>query len=172
MNTGLLILRLVAAALVAAHGTQKLTHLLGGSGLAASTQEFADDGFRGGRLTAVAAGGTQLGAAVLIALGLATPAGAAGLIGVMVVAAGVKVPHGPWALRDGYEYPLLLAMLGLVLAWTGPGRWSLDEMLGLTRLWGTGTAVAATILGIGSALTIRVLLHHPARIQGAAGALR
>lgn len=62
MTTGLLILRVVLGLVLAAHGSQKLTHHLGGDGLAGSIKEFADDGFRGGPLTALAAGGTQIGA--------------------------------------------------------------------------------------------------------------
>lgn len=161
MNVGLLILRLALGCLVAAHGTQKLTHHLGGDGLAGSIKEFADDGFRGGRLTALVAGTTQLGAGLLMFAGLLTPVASAGIIGVMLVAASVKFPHGPWAQMDGYEYPLLLAGLAVVMAWTGPGAWSLDHVVGLTP-WPLAVSVTVTGIGGGSALGTRLVLQRPA----------
>ncbi|MDT7740934.1 MAG: putative oxidoreductase [Actinomycetota bacterium] len=72
MTVGLLILRIAVGMLVASHGIQKLTHHLGGEGLAGSIKEFADDGFRGGVLTALAAGLTQVGAGLLLVVGLLT----------------------------------------------------------------------------------------------------
>jgi putative oxidoreductase len=117
MTVGLLILRTAVGMLVASHGIQKLTHHLGGEGLAGSIKEFADDGFRGGVLTALAAGLTQVGAGLLLVVGLLAPVASAGVIGVMLVAASTKLAHGPWVQHDGYEYPLLLAALTVVLAW-------------------------------------------------------
>ncbi|SPE99572.1 DoxX [Streptomyces sp. MA5143a] len=73
MDTGLLLLRLVAGLLIAGHGVQKVSFLLGGNGLAGGTEEFRRDGFRGGTLTALAAGGGQLGAGLFLAAGLLTP---------------------------------------------------------------------------------------------------
>ena len=126
MNAGLLVLRLAVGLLVAAHGVQKLTHHLGGDGLQGSIAEFEGDRFRGGLLTALAAGVTQVGAGALLTVGLLTPVAGAGVIGVMLTAASTKIAHGPWAQHDGFEYPLLLAVLGAAVAWTGPGAWSLD----------------------------------------------
>ncbi|MFJ9027873.1 DoxX family membrane protein [Streptomyces sp. NPDC102274] len=60
-----------------AHGLQKMTHRLGGGGLAGGAEEFRHDGFRGGRLTAVAAGAGQTGGGLLLATGLLTPLGVA-----------------------------------------------------------------------------------------------
>ncbi|MEV4558235.1 DoxX family membrane protein [Kitasatospora sp. NPDC049285] len=159
MNTGLLLLRLVAGLLVAGHGVQKISFHLGGSGLAGGTAEFRGDGFRGGRLTALAAGGTQLGAGLLLALGLLTPLAAAGVMGVMTVALTVKWPHGLWVQHDGFEYPLVLIVIGAVLAATGPGQWSLDGALGLAHwpLWWLPLAVA---LGVGGGLATRLALHR------------
>ena len=78
MSAGLLILRVVLGLVLAAHGSQNLTHHLGGDGLAGSIKEFADEGFRGGPLTALAAGGTQIGAGSLMVIGLLTPIASAG----------------------------------------------------------------------------------------------
>ncbi|WBP86233.1 DoxX family protein [Kitasatospora cathayae] len=159
MNTGLLLLRVVAGLLIAGHGVQKVSFRLGGSGLAGGTAEFRGDGFRGGRLTALAAGGTQIGAGLMLALGLLTPLAGSGVMGVMTVALTVKWPHGLWVQHDGYEYPLVLIVIGAVLAATGPGQWSLDGALGLAHwpLWWLPVAVVA---GVGGGLATRLALHR------------
>ncbi|GAA2977796.1 hypothetical protein GCM10010519_10950 [Streptomyces lactacystinicus] len=151
---------MVAGLLIAGHGVQKVSFLLGGNGLAGGTAEFRGDGFRGGRLTALAAGGTQLGAGLLLALGLLTPLAGAGAMGVMTVALTVKWPHGLWVQHDGYEYPLVLIVIGAALAATGPGRWSIDGALGLANwpLWWLPVAVVA---GVGGGLATRLALHRP-----------
>jgi putative oxidoreductase len=161
MTTGLLILRVVLGGYVAAHGIQKLTHYWGGGGVAASIQEFRSDGFAGGIWTALAAGLTQIGAGVLLVVGLATPLAAAGLIGVMTIATTVKLHVGFWSQDGGFEYPSLLAFLAVVVAWTGPGGWSLDRVLGLTPHWTDWVGAAATVVGIGAALGMRLVLHRP-----------
>ncbi|MFD8229867.1 DoxX family membrane protein [Streptomyces massasporeus] len=165
MDVGLLLLRLVVGLLIAGHGVQKVSHLFGGDGLAGGTEEFRRDGFRGGTLTAVVAGGSQIGSGLLLTAGLLTPLAAMAAMGVMTVAATVKLPHGLWVQHDGYEYPLVLLAAGASLALTGPGRWSLDNALNLTEgpVW---VRVVAIFVGAVSGLLTRVLLHRP---QAAAG---
>ncbi|TMR22732.1 DoxX family protein [Nonomuraea turkmeniaca] len=161
MNLGLLILRLVTGLLIAAHGIQKISFHLGGKGLEGGTREFREDGFRGGPLTALAAGAGQIGSGLLLAAGLATPLAAAGVIGVMTVALTVKWRHGLWVQNDGYEYPLFLITTATVLAATGPGQWSADQVIGLLPVSAWWSAVAVTV-GLGSGLLARLLLHRPA----------
>ncbi|TYR65367.1 DoxX family protein [Streptomyces parvus] len=160
MDIGLLILRLVAGLLVAGHGVQKVSFRLGGRGLAGGTEEFRGDGFRGGVLTALAAGTTQIGAGLLIAAGALTPLAAAGVVGVMTVALTVKLPHGLWVQNDGYEYPLVLVAVPAALSLTGPGRWSVDQALHLTP-WPAWWAVVTVAGGMASGLAVRLLLHRP-----------
>ncbi|MBC2905777.1 DoxX family protein [Streptomyces cupreus] len=159
MDTGLLVLRLVAGLLVAGHGVQKVSFRLGGHGLAGGTAEFRNDGFRGGRLTAVVAGASQIGAGLFLAAGLLTPLAAMAAMGVMTVAATVKWPKGLWVQNDGYEYPLVLVVICAALALTGPGRWSLDHALAVTP-WPVCVAVAALVIGPVSGLLTRVVLHR------------
>ncbi|MBF9066686.1 DoxX family protein [Streptacidiphilus fuscans] len=167
MNTGLLLLRLVAGLLIAGHGVQKVSFHLGGRGLEGGTEEFRGDGFRGGVLTALAAGGSQIGAGLFLALGLLTPLAAAGAMGVMTVAFTVKWRHGLWVQNDGYEYPFVLIVIAAVLAATGPGAWSVDGALGIAAwpLWWLPVAVVA---GVGGGLATRLALHreprHPADV--------
>ncbi|MFF5455350.1 DoxX family membrane protein [Streptomyces sp. NPDC012950] len=161
MDTGILILRLLVGLLVTGHGVQKVSSHLGGKGLQGGTEEFRADGFRGGALTALAAGGGQIGSGLLLAAGLLTPLAATGTIGVMTVALTVKWRHGLWVQNDGYEYPLVLIGTAAALAATGPGAWSFDAALGLTPypLWWAPLALAA---GVGSGLLTRLVLHRPA----------
>ncbi|MGW4029207.1 DoxX family protein [Streptomyces sp. NPDC004838] len=160
MDGGLLLLRLVVGLLIAGHGVQKVSHLLGGDGLAGGTEEFRRDGFRGGRLTAVAAGGGQIGAGLFLSAGLLTPLAAMVAMGVMTVAGTVKRPKGLWVQHDGYEYPLVLVVVSASLALTGPGRWSLDQVLGATP-WPVWITVVALTTGPLSGLLTRAVLHRP-----------
>ncbi|MFJ3582192.1 DoxX family protein [Streptomyces sp. NPDC090127] len=159
MELGLLILRVVTGLLLAGHGVQKVSFHLGGRGLAGGTEEFRRDGFRGGALTALAAGATQIGSGALLAAGALTPLAAAGAIGVMTVALTVKRPHGLWAQNDGYEYPLFLIVVAAVLASTGPGAWSADQVLGLLP-WPPWWLGCALLLGGGGGLATRAALHR------------
>ncbi|KAA6215744.1 DoxX family membrane protein [Streptomyces filamentosus] len=161
MDTGILILRLLVGLLVAGHGVQKVSSHLGGSGLEGGTEEFRADGFRGGVLTALAAGGGQIGSGLLLAAGLLTPLAATGTIGVMTVALTVKWHNGLWVQHDGYEYPLVLIGTAAALAATGPGAWSLDAALGLTP-YPAWWAALVLVAGLGSGLLARLVLHRPA----------
>jgi hypothetical protein len=68
----------------------------------------------------------------LLALGLLNPAGALLIAGAMVMAiAKVHWPNGLWITNDGFEYPLLLLVILLVLGYFGPGRYALDSELGI-----------------------------------------
>ncbi|MEU9075101.1 DoxX family protein [Kitasatospora sp. NPDC048538] len=171
MDTGLLVLRLVVGLLIAGHGVQKVSHRLGGHGLAGGTEEFRHDGFLGGPLTALAAGAGQIGSGLFLALGALTPLAAMVAIGVMTVAITVKRPNGLWVQDDGYEYPLVLVVVTGSLALTGPGRWSADHALGLPGwpLWLPALAVA---LGLASGLLTRAVLHRPPTGEEAAAGAR
>ncbi|MEU6105114.1 DoxX family protein [Streptomyces flaveolus] len=161
MDSGLLVLRLVVGLLIAGHGVQKVSFRLGGNGLAGGTEEFRRDGFRGGRLTAFVAGGSQIGAGLFLAAGLLTPLAAMAAMGVMTVAGTVKWHKGLWVQNDGYEYPLVLVVVAAALALTGPGHWSLDDLLGPAP-WPLWVSLAAIVLGPASGLITRTLLRHPA----------
>lgn len=140
LDTGLLLLRLLVGLTLAAHGAQKVFGLFGGGGVAGTGKWLESIGFRPGRRQAVLAGGSELGGGLLLAVGLLTPLAAAMAIGVMAVAG--LAGHGGkgfFITRGGWEYCLVLAGIAWVLAFTGPGGWSLDRTLGFTGgglLWG------------------------------------
>lgn len=156
-SAGLFILRIAVGGLVAAHGLQKMTRLLGGAGLAGGAEEFRLDGFRGGRLTAVAAGASQAGGGMMLAAGFLMPLAVAAVAGVMTVAATVKIPNGLWAQHDGYEYPLVLVLSAAVTGLTGPGAWSLDYLAGIS--WPPPAGIAACAAGVLGGLLTRQWLR-------------
>src|SRR5947209_4331600 len=128
MKLGLTALRLVVGGLFAGHGAQKLFGWFGGHGLEGTGHFFESLGLRPGRRHATAAGATEAGGGALLALGLLTPAAAAGLIGTMFTAIRkVHGPKGPWVTDGGYEYNLVLIAAVIALADVGPGDWSLDH---------------------------------------------
>jgi len=157
MNTGLLILRLVIGLLFVGHGIQKISHRLGGGGIEGGAAEFRADGFRGGRLTAAAAGLGQIAAGLLLGAGAFTPLAATIAAGVMTVAITVKWRNGLWVQDNGYEYPLVLVILPAALTLAGPGRWSADQALGLLP-WAPWWTAVAVGLGVTSGLMTRVVL--------------
>jgi putative oxidoreductase len=169
MDTGLLILRLVLGLLMAAHGAQKLLGWFGGHGLAGVSGMFESLGFRPGRLFAVAAGASEIGSGLLMALGLLGPVGPALMVSVMVVAAiSVHAPHGLFAMSNGIEVPLLYGIGGAALTLTGPGLYSLDALLGFASLWTSPLSWAALVAGILGGAANLVLRHPPATAPVAA----
>ena len=155
MEFGLLLLRLAVGLTLAAHGTQKLFGWFGGPGLSATGQFFTVLGFPPGRRHAFMAAFGETFSGALLVLGLATPAAAAVVVSVMVVAiVTVHLGKGFFAQNGGYEYPFVLAVAALTLAFTGPGSLSLDAVLGLERsgvVWGVAALVAG-LVGGGTAL--------------------
>jgi putative oxidoreductase len=147
MGFGGLLVRGTIGAFFVGHGTQKLFGWFGGGGPEGTGRHFASSGLRPGRRNAVAAGAAEAGGGLLLVLGLATPAAAAALSGVMITAIRqVHLKNGPWASNNGYEYAavMLAAVFGVVDA--GPGRLSLDAALGRSR-YGLAWAMAALAAG-------------------------
>ena len=145
MSTGLLLLRLVAGLLLAAHGSQKLFGWFDGYGIAGTGGWLESIGFKPGKAMAVV-GLSELAAGLALALGLLTPLAAAAVIGTMTVAAWTHAASGLWATNGGYELPLLYAVVGASLAFTGAGDYSIDNALGLS--FGPAYGVAAVVLGL------------------------
>ena len=147
---GRLLLRATLSAVFVVHGTQKLFGWFGGYGPDGTGQFFESLGLRPGRRNALLAGATEVGSGVLLAIGAATPAAAAGVTGMMISALWTV------AWKDGVrpatgEFEVLLAAAALALADEGPGPWSVDAALGQERTgapWALG-ALAAGAIGSG-----------------------
>ena len=143
MKLLILVTRLLLGGLFVGHGAQKLFGWFGGFGPDGTGGWLESLGVKPGRQNAMAAGAAEMGGGGLLALGLATPAAAAAITGVMTTAIRtVHQPNGPWVTDNGWEYPAVI--IGTVLAITeiGPGSLSLDAALG-TEHSGTGWALAA-----------------------------
>jgi putative oxidoreductase len=158
MKLAPLLLSATVGATFVVHGTQKL---FGGPGPDGTGAVFESLGLRPGRRQALAAGCTEAGCGTLLAVGLATPAAASGLMAVMITALRTAI----W--KDGVkpatgEFEVVLAAAALALAEQGPGPWSLDAALGQERT-GPGWALAAlTAAGTGSTLAIAAGRRQPA----------
>jgi len=151
MSIGLLILRVVAGLTLAAHGSQKLFGWFGGYGLAGTGGFLEQLGFFPGRRNALFAGLAEAVGGLLLALGLFTPLAAATIIAVMTVASvSVHLKHGFFNHMQGYEYTMMLAVIALSVAITGPGAISLDAVLGVHAA-GPAWGLAAAVLGLAGA---------------------
>ena len=164
----LLASRAVLGGYLAAHGAQKLFGTFGGHGLEPTAAAFERLGLRPGRVTATAAGLSELGGGLLTVAGFASPAGPAAIAGTMAVASATHRANGPFAANRGYELPATNLAAALALAAAGPGRYSLDGLTGLRlhRLI-TRAVVAGAVAGAG--VNVAMLLRT-ARAQAATSA--
>jgi putative oxidoreductase len=152
MNIALLILRVLVGGLFMGHGSQKLFGWFGGYGLEGTGGFMSSIGYRPGRRMALVGGLVEFGGGLLLGLGFLTPLSVALIVGQMTAATlAVHLDKGLWNANGGYEYPLVLAMVALVVAFAGPGTISVDNALG-TEVSGTVPMVAALLAGVGAAL--------------------
>jgi putative oxidoreductase len=171
MSYGILLLRVALGLSVAAHGAQKLFGALGGHGPRGTAGYFGNLGFRAPLVLAVAAGVSEL-SGVLLAVGLLTPLAAVAIVIVQLNAIGsVHWRHGFWNSAGGYELNLLIIAAATTIAATGPGRFSLDRLIGwddnLSGLWwGVGVLVVGAAV---SAVTLSLGRRPPAEAAQSAG---
>jgi putative oxidoreductase len=154
MGFGKLILRVTLGGYFVGHGMQKLTGWFGGAGPGGTGEHFEQIGLRPGRESAVLAGAAEAGGGALLALGLGTPAAVSMLTGVMTNA--IRHVHGKnglWVTEGGVEYPVVVLAALAALADGGPGRFSLDDTLGIEL---SGPVVAAVAMAVGAAGAVYV----------------
>jgi putative oxidoreductase len=130
-------LRMAFGASCFSHGAQKLFGPVGGRGAEEMAEYTTTEDFepveRNGRL----AGVLEAGGGALLALGLATGPVAAALAGDMIVSSSLRARNGLFDTDDGYELPVTYALIGTTFALAGPGRFSVDHLIGgaLNRPW-------------------------------------
>lgn len=163
MSYGILFLRFVLGLTLAAHGAQKLFGSLGGNGPRGTGGSFGTLGFRAPLLLALAAGTAEFGGGLLLASGFVTPLAALAIAVVMLNAIGsVHWRNGFWNSKGGYEFNLNLWAAAVAIAAIGPGRFSLDALIGwadnISGLWwGVGVAGLSVLV---SAVTLTLGRRH------------
>jgi putative oxidoreductase len=132
-DVGLLIARLMAGALVAGHGAQKLFGWFEGPGWQTWTGLTESMmGMRPGRFWGTLQAAGEFGGGTLTALGFLNPLGPIGIIATMLAAA-YKGHWGKpiWAAKGGAELAVSFLATAVVAGTQPPGRYSLDALLGV-----------------------------------------
>jgi putative oxidoreductase len=132
LSLALLVLRLILGAVFFAHGAQKVLGWFGGYGLSGTVGFFKTGLKIPAPLAYLAAFAEFLGGIALL-LGIFTHVAALGIFIVMAVAI-IKVHLSEGFLTvpnksQGYEFPLTLAAVALVLVILGGGAYSIDRLL-------------------------------------------
>lgn len=151
VDLSLLVLRWGLGGMLVAHGMNKV---FGAGGIEGTTRWFQGLGFRPAWLHARVAAISEIGAGVLMILGLVTPLACAAVVGLMVVAA--MTDHrgkGFFVFKGGWEYVGLVALAALCVAGLGPGEWSIDAAVHW-HLFGLGWAGGALVVGVLGAVAL------------------
>jgi putative oxidoreductase len=158
MDAGMFVIRVLCGLAIATHGAQKLFTWFGGYGIRKTGGFFETLGFRPGGAFATAAGLSEMGGGLAIAVGLFTPIGAAAVLSAMLVAIfSVHVKNGFFATGNGIELPFLYAAAAVGIALSGGGAISLDALLGLNYLAEPYVAAGLLVFAtFGSAVTLSV----------------
>jgi putative oxidoreductase len=152
VDAGLLVLRVLVGVTFSLHGFQKLFGWFGGGGFDGTARWFASLGFGDGRAATAMAGGSEIAGGLGLAFGLLTPLAAAAMIGVMTVAGLVnRTEGGFWSASKGWELNGYLVVVAWAVATTGPGRFSLDHLLGLPVPVGVLPGLVALAVGVAGA---------------------
>jgi putative oxidoreductase len=124
-------IRLALAAVMIAHGAQKVLGSFSGPGFKAFIAGNTPFGFmRPAWLWLAAAALSELVGGILVGLGFLTRVGAFCIACTMLTAiAGVHWTAGFFASNRGYEYPLSLLAMAIALLIAGGGQASIDKSL-------------------------------------------
>jgi putative oxidoreductase len=143
-DLGLLMLRLGVGASCFTHGAKEL---FGGGGVEETAETSSAWGSEPGERNVRLSGVLETCAGALLALGLATGTAGAALTGNMIVASSVQTSNGFLNTSEGYELPVTYALVGTLLALTGPGRFSVDHVIGgaLNRPWMRALALTGAL---------------------------
>lgn len=167
IDLALLVFRIGIGAVIAAHGINHIGWEAGklGGKIAGTAGWFGSMGMRPPMLQAWLASITEIGAGLLLILGLFTPLGAAGLIGVMFVAFVIAHRDKGFFIFNpgqGWEYVLVLGLCALLIGTVGPGSWSLDDALDLRAdLVGSTGLLITVVAGIGGAIVLLATCWRP-----------
>jgi len=142
-DLALLIIRVAAGLIVAAHGAQKLFGVFGGPGLQKWQGAVASMGFVQPRVMGALAAFTEFFGGLAFAIGLYTPVVAAMLvIDLLVAVFKVHAAKGFFTQTGGYEFPLLLTIVFAVI-----GVMSDPVFFAVVLVVGAGVTLVAANLG-------------------------
>lgn len=154
-DLGLLALRLTAGGLMAGHGAQKLFGVFGGPGFQGTSGWLESMGLKPGNAWAALAGGGEFSSGMLLALGFLNPIGSISLFGPMVMAWNKAHAGKPiWAVNGGAELPLLYMAVAVAVGLISPGKYSLDEALGIEI---PAPLIALTVAGVAAGIVAGVI---------------
>jgi putative oxidoreductase len=163
-DLGLMLLRMGLGALLIVHGLRTAFGWWGGTGLNGYQQHLIELGFQHSTILTYASVGVQIGAGVLLVLGLFTPVAAAAAVGFLINALAAAVSaqpdsgYFPFFLPDGHEFEVVLIVVAVALTLSGPGRYGLDAGRGWARRPFIGSIVAL-VLGIAGGVAVWVFLN-------------
>lgn len=148
IDAALLLLRSVSGGLLAGHGAQKLFGAFRGPGLERVSGMMDRMGLQPPDAWARVAAASELAGGSLTALGFLSPLGPITAMGPMTIATTMAHWGRPiWVTEGGAELPVTnLAAYG-ALALAGPGRWSVDRLLGVRLPRWAGLTCAAGVAG-------------------------
>jgi putative oxidoreductase len=160
VDIALLILRLLLGLTLAAHGYNKF---FGGGRIPGTARWFESIGMKPGKFHATVAATTEMAAGLGLAAGLLTPIPAAGFVAMMFVAAWtVHRGNGFFIVKEGWEYNLILAVVAVVVAMLGAGRFSLDWLIfGQNWLDGWDGLLLSVLLGLAGAVGQLLIFYRP-----------
>jgi putative oxidoreductase len=157
LDAVLLAVRIVAGITLALHGYQKV--FLGGR-IPGTARWFESLGMHPGRVHAVLAASTEIVSGLGFAVGLLTPLTAAGCIGIMTVASWTH-RNAFFVFKDGWEYNMILGVLYALVATIGPGRWSLDNALGIADDLSGTVGLVVSAVGVVAAAGLLAVFWRP-----------
>ncbi len=162
IDVALLLLRLWAGVVMIAHGVNH------GRTQEGTAKWFASKGFKSPTLNARVSALSEIAVGVGLIAGFLTTLAAAVLVATMFVAfwtihrfAGFFNFHRP---DEGYEYVTTLAVIAVALAIAGPGRYSVDQALGIAGTLDEWVGLAAIGAGLLAAMgQLAVFWRKPTR---------
>jgi putative oxidoreductase len=164
IDLALLAARLWIAFMVFMHGWRHLAAVRSGPGMA---NWFESLGLKPGPLHAWNVTITELVFPGLLAVGLFTPVAYGGVAALMLVAFLTNHLRNGFFLntsKEGYEYVVTVAVVSIALGALGPGKWSLDDQLGLSFPFDPRQALLiAAVVGVGGAAAFLATFWRPPR---------
>jgi putative oxidoreductase len=156
-DLGLLGVRLVTGGLLAGHGAQKLFGSFGGHGMKGTAGWLESIGMKPGGLWAAMAGASEFGGGLLTAAGLLSPVGPITMLAPMAMATRTVHADKPiWSTAGGPELPVINMAVATGLVMSGPGRFSVDSLLGVKLpFWLVAIVSVATAAGVYVGLSSR-----------------